>query len=99
MHQTNTNTAVVHSSTARALVRAGAQLLDVRSPAEFSESHLEGALNIPLPELARRLGELGPKHGTVVAYCRSGARSATASALLRANGFTQVHDLGAMANW
>ena len=44
-------------------------VLDVRPPEEFASGHLPGAVNIPIHELERRLGEL-PKRKEVVAYCR-----------------------------
>jgi rhodanese-related sulfurtransferase/DNA-binding transcriptional ArsR family regulator len=44
-------------------------VLDVRPPEEFAAGHLPGAVNIPVHELERRLGEL-PKRKEVVAYCR-----------------------------
>jgi DNA-binding transcriptional ArsR family regulator/rhodanese-related sulfurtransferase len=44
-------------------------VLDVRPRMEFDAGHLPGAMNVPLPELERRLAEL-PKDQAVVAYCR-----------------------------
>jgi rhodanese-related sulfurtransferase/predicted transcriptional regulator len=44
-------------------------VLDVRPPEEFAAGHLPGAVNIPIHELEKRLGEL-PKRKEVVAYCR-----------------------------
>ncbi|MCB9506655.1 MAG: rhodanese-like domain-containing protein [Myxococcales bacterium] len=88
----------VASADARALVRDGATLLDVRSPAEFSSGHVDGAKNIPVGDLARRLPELD-RARPVVVYCRSGARSAAATRILRSAGFDKVHDLGPMSAW
>lgn len=82
---------------ARALVEAGAFLLDVRTPEEFAEGHVEGATNIPVDALAERLADV-PKDHDVVVYCRSGGRSARAASLLREAGY-EVHDLGAMDAW
>ena len=82
---------------AHQLVREGALLLDVRSPADYGKAHLPGALNLPLAELPARLAEL-PRDRTLVTYCNRGIQSAKAAALLRERGF-QVHDLGAMVNW
>jgi len=83
---------------ARELVeKQGAQLVDVRSPAEFSSGHISGAKNIPLPELDARSGELS-KDKPVVLYCRSGRRSATGAKQLEARGY-KVYDLGAKSNW
>ena len=82
---------------AQRLVKEGAQLLDVRTPGEYSGGHLRGSLNIPVQVLAKRLRELDAKRGVVV-YCQSGMRSRSASAMLRAEGF-EVYDLGRMAAW
>ncbi len=62
-------------------------LLDVRTPAEFAEAHAEGAINIPVQELPRRIAELD-RSRRVVVYCRSGARSAAAATMLRSAGYT-----------
>ena len=88
----------VSGDDARRLVAGGARLLDVRSPGEFASGHIEGAVNIPVDELGRRLGEL-QKDGAVVVYCQSGMRSARARRLLEEHGFAQVHDLGGISRW
>jgi rhodanese-related sulfurtransferase len=63
-------------------------VLDVRPEDEFTLGHLPGALNIPLAELDRRLGEL-PKSREVIAYCRGPycVLSFEAVAALRARGY------------
>src|SRR6516225_4996261 len=65
-----------------------ARLRDVRPKDEFTLGHLPGALNIPLAELDRRLGEL-PKSREVIAYCRGPycVLSFEAVAALRARGY------------
>lgn len=84
---------------ARQLVKAGAKLIDVRTPEEFAQSHLPGAVNLPLNDLGRRASSLGAKDKPIVLYCASGARSAAARSMLQGQGFTQVHNLGAMSRW
>lgn len=64
----------------RRLVESGALLLDVRTREEFSGGHVPSAVNIPVQELASRLGET---ERAVVVHCRSGGRSAQASTMLR----------------
>ena len=83
---------------ARELVKNGARLVDVRTQGEFSQGHLDGAVNIPVQELRSRLAEVGPKDVPVVVYCASGARSASARSILQKAGFV-AHDLGAMRRW
>jgi phage shock protein E len=87
------------SADAHKLVREGARLIDVRTREEFAQGHLPDALNVPVQELRARLSELPPKDQVVVLYCRSGARSGQAASLLRGEGFSAVHDLGAMSRW
>jgi phage shock protein E len=89
----------VSSAEARQLVRAGARLVDVRTPAEFASSHLPGAINIPVQELEARLSELRPLDGGLVVYCRSGHRSGNAARTLKRAGFSAVRDLGPMSRW
>jgi len=70
-------------------LQAGAvTVLDVRPEDEFAVGHLPGALNIPLAELERRLGEL-PADRDVIAYCRGPycVLSFEAVAALRARGY------------
>ena len=63
-------------------------LLDVRPEDEFAQGHLPGALNIPLPQLGKRLSKL-PKRAQIVAYCRGPycVLSFEAVAALRAKGY------------
>jgi rhodanese-related sulfurtransferase len=89
----------IQGAEARRLIAAGARLLDVRSPGEYAGGHLPGAVNLPVQELDRRLAEAGPRDGELVLYCRSGHRSARAAEILRAHGFTRVHNLGPMTAW
>ena len=82
-----------------AAVAAGALLLDVRTPEEFAEGHVKGAVNIPVQSLRARLDEAGRKDRPVVVYCRSGRRSALAASILKDAGFEQVIDVGPMPAW
>ena len=88
----------VDGPTAHRLVQEGALLLDVRTPAEYAEGHVEGAVNISHDQVGAHLGELEPKSRPIVVYCHSGRRSGLAAAELRGEGFT-VHDLGPMTAW
>lgn len=69
-------------------------LLDVRTPAEYAESHIPGAINIPHTEIAARIGELsGARDRDLVVYCRSGNRTEQALAVLRDAGFSRLFHL------
>lgn len=69
----------------------GGLLLDVRSVDEFASGHLEGAVNIPLPQLRDRLHELNPEQEIWV-YCQVGQRAYYATRVLRLNGLN-AHNL------
>jgi rhodanese-related sulfurtransferase len=79
------------------LLAQGAQVVDVRGPAEFAGGHAPGSLNIPLPELDQRAGELDPKRWVIVC-CASGTRSAMARRRLLKQGFGQVLNAGSWRN-
>ena len=69
--------------------------IDVRTVEEYSESHINGDLNIPLASidttaLARQFG----KDDEINLYCRSGNRAGQAKEILEAAGFTNVNNVG-----
>lgn len=72
----------------------GATILDVRTKSEFSNGHIKGSTNIPLDQLAGKTNKLNDKDYPIITCCASGARSASAKALLIAKGFTNVHNGG-----
>jgi len=75
-------------------------LLDVRTPSEFQERRIAGAINIPYDEIiSRSEAELQDKSTVVLVYCQSGRRSALAAASLTSLGFTAVYDFGGILNW
>jgi phage shock protein E len=80
---------------AAALKIPGTTVLDVRTPAEFAEGHLPGAVNIDIssPDFATQVAALDPTAPYAV-YCRSGNRSATALATMAGIGFTGAYHLG-----
>ena len=90
---------LIESSEAHRLVKDGALLVDVRTPGEYRGGHIEGAVNIPLDQVQRRVNEFGERDKPVVVYCRSGARSGNALRILESQGFTHVYNLGGMGNW
>jgi len=77
----------------------GLQVIDVRSPEEWSHGHLPGAIHIPLAALPDRLDEIDPSR-PVVLQCRGGGRSSIASSLLMSRGLTNVANLkGGYDGW
>lgn len=67
-------------------------LLDVRSRREFEGGRIEGALNIPAPDLRTRHGELDPEQ-PIVTICNVGQRASLAASLLKQRGFRHVFNL------
>ena len=59
------------------MVKDGAVILDVRTPAEYNGGHIKGSINIPLQSLDKNLGKL-KKDKAIITCCASGMRSASA---------------------
>jgi hydroxyacylglutathione hydrolase len=72
------------------------RVLDVRSIAEFEESHVKGATQVAYTRLAGRLNEV-PRGKPLYVHCGSGARAALATAYLARRGFAVVHVDGAFS--
>lgn len=81
--------------------RARTTILDVRTPDEFAEGHLRDAKNIPLADLASRIGELDKqKTKAVVVVCKQGTRANKAVKMLQKAGFDDVVSLdGGLTAW
>jgi len=73
-------------------------LLDVREPEEFAAGHAPGALLVPLGSLPQSLDRID-RDATVLCICRSGARSARATAFLRDRGIDAINLEGGMQAW
>lgn len=77
------------------------QLVDVRTPKEYKESHLKGAQNIcvtskDFDEKIKTLDKTKP----VYVYCKKGVRSANAAKKLKEMGFTKIYDMdGGILLW
>ena len=81
----------------KALLADGATLVDVRTPSEFRDGHIQGAINLPLQTLSSNLNKLS-KDQVIITCCRSGSRSGMARRQLQAAGFTQVYNGGAWSS-
>jgi len=73
-----------------------ALVVDVRSAQEFTGGHVSGAINIPVDQIAARLGELGDPEQSLILYCASGMRSNSALKILKKHGFTQAINGGSL---
>jgi len=80
---------------AAALKLPGTTIIDVRTPEEFAQGHLPGAINIDIAsaDFGARVAALDPSAPYAV-YCRSGNRSATALAQMASVGITGAYHLG-----
>ncbi|MBP7274086.1 MAG: rhodanese-like domain-containing protein [Saprospiraceae bacterium] len=76
-----------------ALINKGAYLVDVRTPEEFAEGSVTGAVNIPLDEIENQIAQFKDKKHIVV-FCKSGYRAGEAKELLAKHGFTNVSNAG-----
>ncbi len=81
------------SAIAPRILRGEVTVLDVRNASEWDHGHLPGAVHIPYGQLARRIGEV-PRARPLAVQCQGGTRSAIASSILLAHGFTGVMNLG-----
>ena len=76
------------------MTKNGATLLDVRSPQEYREGHISGAISIPEYELKFRKDELPKKTDEkIIVYCQSGSRSRKACDYLKSIGYENVYNL------
>jgi phage shock protein E len=73
-------------------------LVDVRTPGEFAEGTIPGALNIELGTLETQLKKI-PTDKPVVLFCRSGNRSGMAVGILAQHGYGEVYNLGGVGGW
>jgi len=70
-------------------------LIDVRTPEEFSEGHLLGAINIEYQEIVAKIGSVtADKNAKIELYCRRGRRSGIAEEALREAGYQNAVNIG-----
>ena len=65
-------------------------MVDVRTPEEFLNEHIPGAINIPLEQVQQRINEFNELPKPIMAYCRSGNRSGMAVSILKQNGIAEA---------
>lgn len=84
---------------ARAHLKNGALVIDVRSPGEFSSGHLPKAINLPLDEIELALPRrVKDKNQVLLLHCASGIRSGMAKQKLNGMGYANAFNLGSLAH-
>lgn len=91
----------INAEDAKARMDAGDVIvLDVRTPEEYAQGYIEGAILLPDYEIASKAETVLPdKDATILVYCRSGNRSAGAAKKLVELGYTGVYDFGGIFDW
>lgn len=80
--------------------KTGYIILDVRTPQEFSDKHISGAINIPNETIStEEISGLPDKDQLILVYCRSGNRSKQTAKKLAALGYTNVVEFGGIIDW
>lgn len=77
----------------------GVYLVDVRTPEEYAEGHIEGSINIPLQDLNDILDVIPDKNTVIYVYCRSGNRSGQSLPVLSDLGYTNVTNIGGIIDY
>ncbi len=75
-------------------------ILDVRTPEEYEEKHITGAVNLPNETIGtEEIAQLPDKEQLILVYCRSGNRSKQASKKLTDLGYTNIIEFGGIKDW
>lgn len=75
-------------------------IVDVRTPSEYAEGHIPGAVNVPNEEIKDKMPEgLPDKDQILLLYCRTGIRSREAAGKLAGIGYTKVNEFGRINSW
>ena len=81
------------------MLRSGATLLDVRENAEWNAGHVPGAVHVPARQVGAQAAKRLPKGRPVIVTCRTGARSRSATRILREKGIDAFNLSGGMSAW
>lgn len=93
----------ISAQQAHEMMTSGTKLrvIDVRTPEEFSQGHIPGAVNVPLDaiEAGKIPFIMADKNATYLLYCRSGRRSGIAAGTLSGKGWANVYNFGGILDW
>jgi len=88
------------SEVAQEMMTGDVVILDVRSRSEFESGHIANSILLPLDDINEHANSVVlNKTQTILIYCRTGRRSATAAALMAEMGFINVYDFGGIMDW
>ena len=74
-------------------------LVDVRPPEEYRDGHIPGSINVPLQQIEDIDLEVSDMSTPLFVYCRSGARSRQATAILQGMGYEEVYNIGGILDY
>lgn len=80
-------------------VKEGAKLIDVRTPQEYAGGHAQNATNLTLQDIQQGVYPEGAKDQKIYLYCASGNRASQAKSALERAGYSDVTNLGGIADW
>lgn len=74
--------------------KSQAVIIDVRTQEEYEQSHIQGAVNIPVNEISEKIKNVESNKSTIIiVYCKTGKRSRIAKRLLEEEGYTNIYIL------
>ena len=80
--------------------KSGYIILDVRTPEEYADRHIPGAVNVPNETISdAEIPQLPDKDQLILVYCRSGNRSKQAAEKLAAQGYRSIVEFGGINSW
>ncbi len=81
--------------------KTDSKIIDVRSPEEYREEHIEKSLNLPLEQVENSIKNTFPDKNTAIyTFCRSGGRSFMAQTILENMGYKNVKNItGGILEW
>jgi rhodanese-related sulfurtransferase len=88
----------VTTAEAKALIQAGAEVVDVRTESEYAAGHIAGSRHVPLAEMQSEAAGLDRERPLIV-YCRSGERSGLAADAFAASGWDAHSIQGGLLQW
>jgi rhodanese-related sulfurtransferase len=96
--KTNASMSTLSIQSIKSDASKGAQFIDVRTVAEYTAGHIDGASNMSLQDMQAGTLPAVPKDTHIYVYCHSGNRSSQATTILKSAGYTKVTDLGSITH-